>query len=373
MIPRLNVLDVLDEFPALDRTMTASITANACYAPLFSDPEMARLFQTELTLQRMLEYELTLTKAFGEIGTVPSDIATDAIQKLSGFAPNIDKIGRATAIDGLPVPEFIRQLKAHVGEELAGAIHTGSTSQDLMDTVLVLALKDLSDLLQVRIEGLISTLTILRNTMGNNDLIGRTRMQAALPVTVFDRVTLWLDPLERHLERLTELRPRVELLQLGGPVGTRASFHGKGDEIATRLSQHFGLGNPKKAWHAMRDGIVEYAGWLSLVTGSLGKMGQDVCLMAQQGIDEITLSGGGKSSAMPHKQNPILAETLVTFARFNSVLIGGMHQTSIHEQERSGTAWALEWMCLPQMAETTGKSLELALQMVDQIESIGRG
>ena len=152
-------------------------------------------------------------------------------------------------------------------------------------------------------------------------------------------------------------------------MGTRESFHGKGDAIARLLAKETGLHNGT-CWHTARAGLAEYAGWLSLVSGSLGKIGQDISLMAQQGIDEITLSGGGSSSAMPHKQNPILAETLVSMARYNAVLLGGMHQALVHEQERSGMAWALEWLCLPQMAEITGKGLSLASRMIGQIERI---
>lgn len=351
--------------------MTASVFANPLFAPLLGDPQVAHLFQAEISLERMVAFERALTVALQDVGAVPKNLAAIALDKIDSFQPDITAIGQATIIDGLPVPELIRQLKAHVGEKAVSAVHTGSTSQDLMDTILVLALRDLSDLLVLRTKSLIKALTLLRNQNKNNDLMGRTRMQAALPISVGDRVDLWVLPLQRHLDRLAEIRPRIEVIQLGGPVGTRTSFQGKGDQIASHMAQQFGLGNPSKSWHAMRDNLVEYAGWLSLLTGTLGKMGQDICLMAQQGVNEISISGGGSSSAMPHKQNPVLAETLVTFARYNAVLIGGMHQASIHEQERSGSAWALEWMCLPQMAETTGRSLDLALKLIGQIESIG--
>ena len=121
----------------------------------------------------------------------------------------------------------------------------------------------------------------------------------------------------------------------------------------------------------MRDGIVEYAGVLSLISGTLGKMGQDLCLMVQPGLDEATLSGGGGSSAMPYKQNPVLAELLVTLARFNAVQLSGMHRALIHEQERSGAAWALEWMILHQMAVTAARSLSVGLSICDQVTSMG--
>jgi 3-carboxy-cis,cis-muconate cycloisomerase len=121
----------------------------------------------------------------------------------------------------------------------------------------------------------------------------------------------------------------------------------------------------------MRENLADYANWLSLVTGSLGKMGQDIALMAQQGIDEIALSGGGGSSAMPHKQNPVLAETLVTQARFNATQLPAMHHALVHEQERSGSAWPLELMVLPAMVTTTGTALTHAHNLISQITRVG--
>jgi 3-carboxy-cis,cis-muconate cycloisomerase len=141
--------------------------------------------------------------------------------------------------------------------------------------------------------------------------------------------------------------------------------------VAAVVAEALGLENPPRAWHAMRDGVAEFAGLLSLVSGTLGKMGQDIALMAQQGIAEIELSGGGTSSAMAHKQNPIFAELLVTLARFNAAQVGAIQQALVHEQERSGAAWALEWMVLPQMAQATARALAAAIQIAGQVRRIG--
>ena len=351
--------------------MSASITDNACFSPLFADAEVAKIFSSDMLIDRMIDYEFALTSALKKAGDIDAKLGSSALTAIRTFKPDIAAIGQASLVDGLPVPEFVRQLKAHVGPDLTSAVHVGGTSQDLLDTALVLTLRDLSEELSKRITSIIDRLQALDKAQGSQPLMGRTRMQAALPITVSDRLMTWIEPLKRHLDRLTELRPRVEQLQFGGPVGLRDVSGGHGDEIASEIALFFELTCPDHAWHTMRDGVVEYAGWLSLVTGSLGKTGQDICLMAQQGIDEISFSGGGSSSAMPHKQNPILAETLVAFARFNAVQLSGMHHALVHEQERSGTAWTLEMMCLPLMAETTGKATAIAGQLIDQIERIG--
>jgi len=200
--------------------------------------------------------------------------------------------------------------------------------------------------------------------------MGRTRMQAGLEINVAHRIQSWRQPLVDHLAGLETLTPRIARLQLGGAVGTRHGFGDDADRIATHMAQTLGL-SAGPVWHTDRSGISEYAGRLSLITGSLGKFGQEIALMAQQGIDEVTLTGGGGSSAMPHKSNPVLAELLVTLARFNASLIAGIHQALIPEQERSGAAWMLEWMILPQMAATTGRALTAADTLAHQIRQIG--
>ncbi|MEL7149199.1 MAG: lyase family protein, partial [Pseudomonadota bacterium] len=147
-------------------------------------------------------------------------------------------------------------------------------------------------------------------------------------------------------------------------------FGDEGERIASHMAGALGLA-AGPVWHTDRTAVAEYAGRLSLVTGSLGKFGQDVTLMAQQGVDEITLRGGGGSSAMPHKSNPVIAELLVTLARFNATQISGLHQALVHEQERSGAAWMLEWMILPQMSVVAARALSAACALCDQVERIG--
>ena len=196
-------------------------------------------------------------------------------------------------------------------------------------------------------------------------------MQAALPISVADRIETWSLPLARHVARLAEIRQRLLVLQFGGAVGTRHVLGDTSDAVASVFAAELGLECLGKADHAMRDTIGEFANWLSLVSGSLGKMGQDIALMAQQGLDEIDVVGGGSSSAMPHKSNPILAELLVTLARYNATQLSGMHQALIHEQERSGAAWALEWMIVPSMILSTSRGLSAGSELVASIERIG--
>ena len=352
--------------------MNGWIGSNRCYAPLFSDEEVAASFGTEATLRSMLAFERALTQALGKVGVTGH--AEAALAAMETFGPDLDAIESATLVDGLPAPEFVRQLKRHVresaGEAALAVVHVGATSQDLLDTGLAMALRDVAAVLDTRLGALIDDLTGLRGRFGDRSLMGRTRMQEALPITTGHRIDAWAAPLPAHRKRLAELLPRVARVQYGGPVSLRSEPTGAANEVARLVAAELGL-HDAPCWHTDRSGVVEFGQWLALVTGSLGKIGQDVALMSQQGVDEIALSGGGTSSAMAHKRNPVLAEHLVAQARFAAGLAGTLHQAAIHEQERSGSAWTLEWMTLPLLAETCGAALGHARRLLASIERIG--
>ena len=240
-----------------------------------------------------------------------------------------------------------------------------------MDTALVLGLKSVLERLEGRLRVLLADLDALSSRFGARSLMGRTRMQDALPVSAGHRIAAWSAPLSRHLSRLAELRPRLLVPQFGGAVGTLDKLGARGAAVSAALAGELGLGVPSANWHTQRDGVAEYANWLSLVSGALGKLGQDVLLMAQNSVGEIVLEGGGGSSAMPHKHNPVRAEVLVSLARYNATLLPAMHHALVAEQERSGAAWTLEWLTLPQMSVTCGASLRTAIELVGSIRGMG--
>lgn len=336
---------------------------------LFGDPQAARIWSAEADLARMIAFEAAYSRALGAAGLADAAMAERAARAIEAARIDMDALRDGTARDGLPVPALVAQLKQAAGED-AGAVHRGATSQDVIDSALACALRDTGELLRDRIGILRTALEALRVRFGDRALMGRTRMQAALPISVADRIETWARPLDDHLDRLERIMPQVTRLQLGGPVGTRADLSGQGAAVAERVAAALGLA-PAPQWHARRDGVAEFAGLLSLISGGLGKMGQDVCLMAQQNPREVTLSGTGGSSAMAHKQNPVAAELLVTLARYNATQLSAMHQALMHEQERSGAAWQLEWMVLPQMARATGGALGTAIALCEAVEQIG--
>jgi 3-carboxy-cis,cis-muconate cycloisomerase len=153
-------------------------------------------------------------------------------------------------------------------------------------------------------------------------------------------------------------------------VGTLSELGDAGPAVRARVAQLLDLADAA-SWHSQRDRIARVAGWLSAITGAIGKLGQDIALMAQMG--EIRIEGGGRSSAMPHKHNPVNAEVLVALARYTASLLSAVHQGMVHEQERSGAAWTLEWLALPQIATGAGAATRLALKLLGQVEGMGGG
>jgi 3-carboxy-cis,cis-muconate cycloisomerase len=339
-------------------------------AGLLGDSETTAIWGPAQQMRHMLAFEAAFTAALGAVGRISADKAQQVARLIVEFQPDLDALKTATMRDGVVVPELVAQLKRAAGAD-AAAIHAGATSQDVIDTALALTIKASNALLAERLSALDASFENLANRFGDQIIMGRTRMQAAMPMRFAERLATWSQPVARHALRLDRLRPEIEVLSLGGAVGDRAALADDANAIAAEMAAGLGLYNPPKAQHAMRDHIADYANLLSLVTGSLGKMGQDICLMAQQGIEEISLQGGGGSSAMPHKHNPILAELLVSNARFNATQLAGMHHALIHEYERSGAAWVLEWMILPQMAAVTARSLSAAQDLCAGITRIG--
>jgi 3-carboxy-cis,cis-muconate cycloisomerase len=335
-------------------------------ASLAGDPEIEALLGDDAQLVAMLAVERALAQASADAGLITSAAADAIAAAITAFTPDRAALAAGMVRDGVVIPALVAQLRATVPEPHRAALHKGATSQDIIDTALMLQTAKILDIVQARLSQLITRLSALHKSHGDRPLMAHTRMQAALETNWSDKLQSWSDPLVRQLRALETMRRGLLVIQLGGPVGDRRSFNGKGDAIAAALAKHLDLGLAAP-WHSARDPIVALGNHLSLITGSLGKIGADVALLAQTEIAAVTLEGGGSSSAMAHKSNPVAAELLVALARFNAGLAGTLQQAMVHEYERSGAAWTLEWLTLPQIFTTTGASLRHALALCDQI------
>lgn len=352
--------------------MSVSPFDNSLLSGLLGDDDVAATFSSGAEFKAMNDFEMALARAEAAEGIIPEAAAEAISLACTSFAPDQQKIAKETARDGVIVPEYLRQCRERLAPEHCNHLHFGATSQDVIDTALILRLRPVLETFDARLARMIGQLDALAQKFGKYPIMGRTRMQDGLPITIADRLAAWRGPLIRDRDRLAEFSPRLLVLQFGGAVGTTDKLGAKSGAVARHLGVLLNLGVPEKSWHNQRDNVAELANWLSLVTGSLGKIGTDITLMAQNAIGEITLSGGGGSSAMPHKSNPVAAEILVSLARFNATLLPAMHHALVHEQERSGAAWTLEWLTLPQMVMTAATSLRTAIKLLDQITMMGR-
>ena len=345
--------------------MSFTLQQNQLLSPLLGDEEIAGLFSVEADLAAMLSFEVALAIAEAKEGFISGEAAQTIEKNISHFKPNYEKLGLGMARDGISVPTLVTQLKEQVNPN----IHFGATSQDAIDTSFMLRGKAAFLILLSRLENILEHFDKLNATFGTNKLMARTRMQAALEFTVADRISTWCTGVDEATAALKSCRFPV---QFGGPIGLLSDFGDrayalKADLAATARSRSAGTD-----WHASRGNIVAMANACSLITGALGKFGVDFCLMAQDDFSEVKFTGSGTSSVMKHKQNRIVqAEALVTLARFNATLVSGVHQSLVHEQERSGAAWTLEWMLLPQMIVAAGASTRIAIQLSNDTTSIG--
>jgi len=333
---------------------------------LTGDPELEALLGDEAQLAAMLKVETALAAAEAEAGLIGEDAAVAIAAGIARYVPDWSDFAAGMARDGVVVPALVKQLRAVVGDPHGADVHRGATSQDIIDTGLMLQLAAIIPVLLDRIGTLETALAALGERYGTQPMMAHTRMQAALSFTVADKLRSWSEPLVRHRLALTAMRRDLLVIQLGGPVGDRSSFEGRGDAIAKALAAQLDLGLAP-SWHATRDPIVTFGGRLAVLAGSMGKIGADVALLAQSEVGAITLAGAGTSSAMAHKANPVAAEVLVALAHHAAGLAGTLNHAMVHENERSGAAWTLEWLTLPPLIISTGAGLLTARRLLEQV------
>lgn len=351
------------------------------FAPLLGDQQLATLFGDDAFVRSLIEVEVALARVQGRLGVIPQS-AAQAIEGLSSLqsgglygepeslAVDWAELRAATERDGFPMIELLRQLRERLDGDSAKWLHWGATTQDIMDTALVLRLSAALNVLESRLSRLIARLAALADLHRATVMAGRTHSQQALPVTFGLKVAGWLAPWLRQRQRLDQLRPRLLILQFGGAAGTLASLGERGPEVRAALAEELALGLPPTPWHTQRDGLAELAGWLSLVSGIAGKIAQDVILLAQSEVAEVRESGNssrGGSSTMPQKSNPVQSELIVAAARANASLLSSMHQALIQEHERATHGWQLEWLTLPAMFANTGSALAKALWLSENL------
>lgn len=340
----------------------------ALFHDLLGDAEMALLMGDEAALSAMLRAEAALALAQGKLGVIPKDAASAIARAAETLRPDPAALAPGVARAGIAAQPLIAALKQAVGD-YGVWVHYGATSQDIVDTGLMIQLSQALALLRARLTGLDQVLAVKSREYAALPIPAHTRAQLAAPTTLGAKIAIWRAPLARQVQRLDEMLPRLLNIQLYGAAGTAAALGDQAGAVRQAMAAMLELGVADAPWQSSRDMIGELGGWLSLTTGALGKMGADLILLGQSELGYVAAGTGGASSTMPQKSNPVAAETLVTLARLNAGALGTLHQALVHQAERDGAALEIEWALLPEMMERAAASLRLGLDLAQTLRA----
>jgi 3-carboxy-cis,cis-muconate cycloisomerase len=308
------------------------------------------VFSDAAFLERCVEVEVALARAEARAGVIPEPAAREIAARASARDLDLERLKAETETVGYPILPLVRQVAAQCGE--AGRwLHWGATTQDIMDSAVVLQLRAALDLVDGDIAELRAVLARLARRYRDTPMAGRTHLQHALPVTFGYKAAIWLSMFDRHAARLAELRPRLEVAQFAGAAGTLASLGGKGLAVQAELARELKLGVPAITWHVARDSLAECVLLLGLVTGSLGKIANDVMLMMQNEVAEAFepfVHGRGASSTMPQKRNPISCELILAAGKAVRQHCALMLDATVQDFERATGPWHAEWIAIPE-------------------------
>ena len=352
----------------------AFIGSSALLGPLETSAEVAAMFDDVARLRGMLDFEAALARAEARVGVIPDAAAVVIAKHCRAELFDLKSLGAAAALAGIPTVPMVKSLTTLVQArypEAARYVHWGSTTQDVMDTGLVLQLRDFLAWLRPALLALCGTLADLAEREAKTPIVGRTWLQQALPTTFGLKAAGWLDGLHRHLDRLDALLPRLLVVQMGGAVGTLASLGKEGDAVGRAVAEELGLGLPDMPWHGQRDRLVELAAWLGLIVGSLGKMARDLSLMTQTEVGEAFEPAGqgrGGSSTMPHKRNPVACAAILAAATRAPGLVATMLAAMPQEHERGLGGWQAEWSTLPELCRLAGGSMARAREIIEGLD-----
>jgi 3-carboxy-cis,cis-muconate cycloisomerase len=358
---------------AAEKNMTPPESARL-FERMFAGEKMLEVFSDRARLQAMLQFEAALARASARAGAIPANAVAAIESKCRDELFDTEKLGRDAALAGNPAIPLVKELTALVARSDPGAaqfVHYGATSQDVIDTGLVLQLRDALDLFEADLALFSSVLAALARKHKQTPLAGRTWLQHAVPITFGLKVAGWFSAIERHRGRLRENRPRVLVVQLGGAAGTLAAFGGKGLEVARGLGEDLKLGVPDLPWHAHRDRIAEAGSTIGLLTGTLGKIARDISLLMQTEIGEVfepAAEGRGGSSTMPQKRNPVGAAPTLSAGLRVPALVSVLFAAMSQENERGIGNWQAEWETLPEICTLTAGALGHMMHVVEGLE-----
>lgn len=338
--------------------MAGSVFDSPLFSKLFPTGEAGRLFTDTAEVRAMLLVEGTLAKVQGEIGDIPAESAAFIHRSSMELQVDPGGLADATGQNGVSVPGLVAAFrKLMEAPAHAQYVHWGATSQDIIDTGLMLRLRQMLGLLETDLKTTLTALATLADTHADTPMAARTWGQHATVTSFGAQAAEWGAPLVDLLEELPALRTSSLWVSLSGAAGTSGALGMKAAETRTHLAKGLGLSDPGRSWHADRGPILRIVGWMSRLATALGKMAEDLTLLTQTGIAEVALGAAGASSTMPQKQNPVTPAAISALATHVAGLHHSLQLAGQHRQQRDGAAWMTEWLTLPQLCLSTVSAL----------------
>jgi 3-carboxy-cis,cis-muconate cycloisomerase len=334
------------------------------FAPLFVPDAIRDAVSDEAWLDAMLDAERALANASCLAGETPAAAAAAVAEQCDPARFDVAALAREGRAAGNPVEPLVRELRARVGAEHGRFVHRGATSQDVLDTAAMVVARNAREAIVEELDGAADECAQLAAAHRETPAAARTLLQQAVPTTFGYKAAGWLAGLLEARGRLHGVRLPA---QLGGAAGTLAAFGDRGPDVLGRFAAEVGLDEPLAPWHARRTPVAELGGALALAAGAAAKIGLDVVLLAQTEVGEVREAGGGASSTMPHKRNPVravLARACARGAQANAAVLAAGE----HEHERAAGAWHAEWGALSEALALTGGALAAARECLAGLE-----
>lgn len=340
------------------------------YSHLYGSDEMRRIFSDEGKITAWLDTEVALAKSEAQCGVIPSDAAVQI--EASAKFENLDLVAmREEYVKiGFPILPLVHQMAKVCEPEAARYIHWGATTQDIIDTGLVLQMRDGMELIEKDLDAIIGFLAELSEKHRNTVMSGRTFQQQAAPITFGFKTSVWLDELVRLRDRLPELKRRAFVCQFGGAVGTLATLDKEGLNVLKALSEELNLEEPAISWHTARDGWAEMIFWLSMTCTTLTKIANEVATLMRTEVDELRepyAPGRGGSSTMPQKRNPVSCPLIVAIGTRMRDCVSTQLSAMVQLHERDVATQPLEWLIIPEAFVLASGCLKHSVQMLDGI------
>ena len=332
--------------------MAASIIDSKIFGDMFSDAAMRQVWSDENRTAKYLDIERALAKVQGELGIIPKEAADEIVRNCNIEQIDWVKLKAKTEQIGYPIIGVVNQINENCKDKLGEYCHWGATTQDITDTAAVLQIREGLALVESDLKELSEALAALCKKYRDTPIIGRSNLQQATPITFGYKMASILAGIERHRERLEQLKPRVLMGEFGGASGTLSSLEKGAMETQAGLMKELGLAQPLISWHTVRDTFAEVGAFLGLVGGSLGKIAMDVKLLMQTEVGEVFepfAPGRGSSSTMPQKRNPISCLYIhanVSVARQHAA---ALMDAMVADHERSTGPWEIEWIAMPEI------------------------